>query len=76
MTSLCFDNDIQKTQGNLNLESGHSITHIIMKLTTIIIDTVVIACFLTGVGVTFDQIESASLSNPFTVKTAQRNHTN
>ncbi|MDJ0581575.1 hypothetical protein [Crocosphaera sp.] len=76
MTSVCYDNDIQKTQGNLNLESGHSITHIIMKLTTIIIDTVVIACFLTGISVTFDKIESASLSNPFTVKTAQLNQTN
>ncbi len=76
MTSLCYDNDIKKTQGNLNLESGHSITDIIMKLTTIIIDTLVIACFLTGISVTFDKIESASLSNPFTIKTAQLNQTN
>ena len=67
---------MEKTQGNLNLESGHSITHIIMKLTTIIIDTVIIACFLTGVGVAFDKIESASLSNPITVKTAQLNQSN
>ncbi len=67
---------MEKTQGNLNLESGHSITYIIMKFTKILIDTVIIACFLTGVGVAFDKIESVSLSNPFTVKTAQLNQSN
>ncbi len=47
-----------------------------MKLTVILINTVVIASFLTGVGVLLDKIESASLSNPFRVKTAQLHKTN
>ncbi len=42
-----------------------------MKLTTIVVNTTIIGCFLTGVGITLDKIESASLSNPFTVRTAQ-----
>lgn len=47
-----------------------------MKLTTILVNTVVIAFFLTGVGLTLDKIESASISNPFRVRTAQLHKTN
>ncbi|ACB51747.1 hypothetical protein cce_2398 [Crocosphaera subtropica ATCC 51142] len=47
-----------------------------MKLTVILINTIVLASFLTGVGVLLDKIETASLSNPFRVRTAQLNKTN
>lgn len=46
-----------------------------MKLTAFILNAIVITAFLTGVGLTFNKIESASLSNPFSVKTAQLNKT-
>ncbi|WP_198648351.1 hypothetical protein [Cyanothece sp. BG0011] len=46
-----------------------------MKLTVILIHTVIVASFLTGVGLTLDKIETASLSNPFRVRTAQLNKT-
>ncbi|MDJ0662568.1 MAG: hypothetical protein QNJ42_24250 [Crocosphaera sp.] len=46
-----------------------------MKLTAFILNAIVVAAFLTGVGLTFDKIESASLSNPFTIRTAQLNKT-
>lgn len=47
-----------------------------MKITVILINTALLASFLTGVGLTLDKIESASLSNPFRVRTAQLHKTN
>ncbi len=75
MTSLCYDNDIEKTQKDFNLKNDHQMGYMTMKLTVLILNTMVIAAFLTGFGVVFDKIESASLSNPFTMRTAQLNKT-
>ncbi|MEL4897120.1 hypothetical protein [Crocosphaera sp. Alani8] len=47
-----------------------------MKPIRIIIDITAIGCLLIGVGVSFDKIESASLSNPFTTRTAQLHKNN
>ncbi|MGK7955917.1 MAG: hypothetical protein AB4063_11780 [Crocosphaera sp.] len=46
-----------------------------MKFTAICIDTIIIACFLMGVGATFDKIDSTSISNPFKIRTAQLHQT-
>ncbi|MDJ0730792.1 MAG: hypothetical protein QNJ33_12440 [Crocosphaera sp.] len=46
-----------------------------MKLTVLILNTILVAVFLTGVGVLLDKIETASLSNPFRVRTARLNQT-
>ncbi|MDJ0601031.1 MAG: hypothetical protein QNJ37_19580 [Crocosphaera sp.] len=46
-----------------------------MKLTAFILNAIVVTVLLTGVGVVLDKIETASLSNPFRVRTAQLNKT-